>query len=111
MNANDRRRSTYFHLKPYARPSRTRPDVLLEEDGAEHIETRWWVYEHGEDVSPLVDREPDLFVACGVGDEKYGCGVRGAGTVEALDELEQLFASDENARELHPLDASLGGVV
>ena len=86
-------------------------DVLLEEDCAEYVEARWWVYERGEDVSPFVDREPDLFVARGVGDEKDGCGVRGAGAVEAVDKLEQLFASDDNARELHPLDASHGGVV
>jgi hypothetical protein len=41
---------------------------------------------------------PILLVACGVGHEKTGCGVRGAGAVEAVDELEQLFASDDNAR-------------
>lgn len=39
-----------------------------------------------------------MFVACGVGDEKDRCSVRGAGAVEAVDELEQLFASDDNAR-------------
>jgi hypothetical protein len=51
-----------------------------------------------------------LFVACGVGDEKDGCGVRGAGAVEAVDELEHMFASDDNARELHPADATHGGL-
>ena len=57
---------------------------------------------------PFVDREPDLFVACGVGHEKDGCGVFGAGVVEAVDGLEHLFASDDDARELHSLDASRG---
>jgi hypothetical protein len=35
-------------------------DVLLEEDCAEHLEAPWRVYEHGEDVSPFLDREPDF---------------------------------------------------
>ena len=92
MNANARRRSTYFHFEALRETVTFPTAVLLEEDGAEHVEARWWVYAHGEDLSPFVDREPDLFVACGVGDEKDGCGVRGAGAVEAVDELEQLFA-------------------
>ena len=76
--------------------------MVLEDDGAKHVKGGGGSTSASEDLSPFVGREPDLFVACGVEDEKDGCGVRGARAVEVVDELEHLFASDNNGSELHP---------